>query len=868
MAKILFWFPHAFHAPKMGSQRRALELLKALLATGHEIYIASADYPKGTGMNWTAEGRQLMQSMGVAGIHVHHSTIDNLIGWALRQFDEKTGTVRPLSSWAHTPPRLRQWFSSLVRELSPDVLFMNYSTSDLLVEAAGFDHSHCLLETHDFVLLNKRMRRALKPKLPSVNIHPSNVVDEILDLNWYHANNFHRDEEEARICARYVCALSISKRETEWIRSAGGHAEYLPMSLPISKSNNSWDDSALFAAGLNNFNVQGYLWFTAKVLPLLQQAEPDFQLTVCGDLSKQIAPLECVKSLGVVPDLSKVYAHARMAICPVFGGTGQQVKIAEAMAHGVPVVALEEPAYESPLIHGENGFICRDAQSFAEACLQLWRDPSLRARLGAKAKQTMEQQFSVTAYQEKISTILADLLTKLPASKPNIPQQRIGSEPPSSLGIAKRHIQTNSRSGRIPLHFDIAVLGTSQVYLSTRSGVFRYVRELLSQLCTFPEIDLQMVSFGRGGWNDILSFQAFLQERGSLPGATYSQWDSVLPGAMSISKMVGKAILSCNRRILPEALSVGLLQVGGSLLTRQPPQVFNGIYHSPGHALPSLSASVQRVLTIHDMIPVLHPEWCQNPQIFRTVLKSIDRKRDHIVCVSESTRRDFLAQVPMDPERVHVTHLAPALHFRPTKVDEARAASILSRLGIHAPFLLSVATLEPRKNLDGLLRAFAEIAQMPEHRDLQLVLTGAWGWKNEALRRQLFLLGKHSDRVILTGFLDDEALPILYSACEVFAYPSHYEGFGLPPLEAMACGAPVVCLNNSSLPEVVGDSAALVEGASTAALVQGILQALECPRDELGYAPSRRQAAHFTWEKTATETLKVYQDILDQAKRT
>jgi len=417
MAKILFWFPHAFHAPKMGSQRRAFELLQALLATGHEIYIASANYPKGTGMEWTAEGRQLMLSMGVAGVYVHHSALDDLIGWLLRKFDEKTENVRPLSSWAHTPPRLRQWFASLVSRLKPDVLFMNYSASDQLVEAANFDRSHCLLETHDFVLLNKRMRRALKPMLPHAPLHPSSARDEILDLNWYHANNFRSDEEEARVCARYACALSISKREAEWIRSAEGHVEYLPMFLPISKSANSWDGSALFAAGLNDFNVQGYLWFTAKVLPLLQQAEPDFQLTVCGGLSEQIAPLKGVKSLGIVPDLSKAYAHARMAICPVFGGTGQQVKIAEAMAHGIPVVALEKPAYESPLIDGENGFICRDAQSFAQACLQLWNDPSLRARLGTKAKQTMEQQFSVADYREKISTILADLLTKVQTSK-------------------------------------------------------------------------------------------------------------------------------------------------------------------------------------------------------------------------------------------------------------------------------------------------------------------------------------------------------------------------------------------------------------------------------------------------------------------
>jgi len=368
-------------------------------------------------MEWTAEGRQLMLSMGVAGVYVHHSALDDLIGWLLRKFDEKTENVRPLSSWAHTPPRLRQWFASLVSRLKPDVLFMNYSASDQLVEAANFDRSHCLLETHDFVLLNKRMRRALKPMLPHAPLHPSSARDEILDLNWYHANNFRSDEEEARVCARYACALSISKREAEWIRSAEGHVEYLPMFLPISKSANSWDGSALFAAGLNDFNVQGYLWFTAKVLPLLQQAEPDFQLTVCGGLSEQIAPLKGVKSLGIVPDLSKAYAHARMAICPVFGGTGQQVKIAEAMAHGIPVVALEKPAYESPLIDGENGFICRDAQSFAQACLQLWNDPSLRARLGTKAKQTMEQQFSVADYREKISTILADLLTKVQTSK-------------------------------------------------------------------------------------------------------------------------------------------------------------------------------------------------------------------------------------------------------------------------------------------------------------------------------------------------------------------------------------------------------------------------------------------------------------------
>lgn len=389
----------------MGSQVRAKELVRAMGTLGHEIHLASGWNPAKSGMGWPSEAVAATEALGVAKVHVLRSRVDDFLGWALKHSGHFRRNCR-LDSWEFSPPVQRRWFRNLVRELQPDILLMNYSHSDSLVESTGFPRSKCVLETHDLVLHNKRMQSSLKAFLPKPPYLDSVPDPSILDLDWFKRQGFATHDDEASLCAKYRLCLSISHREADRIRSAGGNVRHLPMALPCGPEGNTWSDGALFTTGPNSFNVQGYLWFRIKVLPLILQRQPDFLLDLTGILSRRVHPAPGLRIQGLVANLSESFLRARFAICPTFGGTGQQVKIVEAMAHGLAVVCLSEPAVESPLIDGVNGFVCPDERSFAEACIRLWNDRELCARMGMEARATVGRELSAEKYASSLKSSL------------------------------------------------------------------------------------------------------------------------------------------------------------------------------------------------------------------------------------------------------------------------------------------------------------------------------------------------------------------------------------------------------------------------------------------------------------------------------
>jgi len=254
------------------------------------------------------------------------------------------------------------------------------------------------------------MQARLKPRLPSVPYSTEFVDPEVVELDWYRRGDSQASDGEAELCAKYGASFSISRREADRIEAFGGRVVHLPMSMPCGREGNLWDRNAILAAGPNSFNVQGYLWFASKVLPKLMDAEPGFRLDLTGTLSTKVAPVNGIDRKGIVPDLGEHYLRSRFAICPVFGGTGQQIKIVEAMAWGAPVVSLADPARESPLVHGINGFICSDEHEFMEACLSLWRDQELRERMGRAARESVSRELHPSLYASKVKAVLDSML--------------------------------------------------------------------------------------------------------------------------------------------------------------------------------------------------------------------------------------------------------------------------------------------------------------------------------------------------------------------------------------------------------------------------------------------------------------------------
>ena len=286
-------------------------------------------------------------------------------------------------------------------------------------------------------------------------------------------------------------------------------------------------------------------------------------------------------------------------------------------------------------------------------------------------------------------------------------------------------------------------------------------------------------------------------------------------------------------------------------------RVHDGVFHATDHVLPPL-AHARAVFTLHDLTPLKFPtaHTQLNRRFLQLMLPHFLRAADLVIADSESTRRDVLHLYHLSAERVRTVHLGVHPRFRPA--DHTAREKVRAVHQLPDRFLLSVGTIEPRKNLIVLLEAYHELRQRGT--SLQLVIAGKRGWHSEPFFERLRTLRLESD-VKLLGHVPDADLPALYSAAEALAYPSLYEGFGLPVLEAMACGTPVICSNVSSLPEVAGEAAIQIPPTA----IREWSQALERINSDAALRADLRergiqQVARFTWEATARQTYAIYQE--------
>jgi glycosyltransferase involved in cell wall biosynthesis len=289
-----------------------------------------------------------------------------------------------------------------------------------------------------------------------------------------------------------------------------------------------------------------------------------------------------------------------------------------------------------------------------------------------------------------------------------------------------------------------------------------------------------------------------------------------------------------------------------------PPRVAQcDVVHSPvPAAVPPVTVGQRLVVTVHDIAFVVEPKYFPRPWrlMYRAGLARAVRSAHAIITPSRHTAEDLARHTKADLSKVHVVPLASSLPAFDADVD-AR----LARLKIRRPYVLFVGTLEPRKNLVRLVRAYRRIALtgLPH----ALVLAGPVGWSPQALMRELSLEGPGD--IVLTGGLDPSALDALYRGTDLFVYPSLYEGFGLPVLEAMVRGAPCVVSTSSSLPEVAGEAALPVDPRSVAGLAEAMERVLTNPElAERLRQVGRARGTLFSWDQTAIRTLGVYKAVL------
>ena len=414
------------------------------------------------------------------------------------------------------------------------------------------------------------------------------------------------------------------------------------------------------------------------------------------------------------------------------------------------------------------------------------------------------------------------------------------------------------------------------------TGVGRVIEELFKCLRVNPDLDLKVVGGFAGDWNPMVTSLAAKRWASkvvkppipSLRGyRTRSGFGQV--GAETLYRFqerLNRSSRSKTSKALQRVRNLALAVLRRFAHSRVewglgPDQI--DVFHATFRAPPDwLSPAVPRVITIHDVIPLKDKQQYDDAAVgmLESVLFNLKAERDVATAVSQFTKDDFCSLSGFPPERVVVAPLSAGEPFRPVN-DKAQIASVRARLRVgERPFLLSVSNPQPRKNIPLLIRSFyIALRRLPSWEgNLVLVGQAKGGWGVEVIQEEIEKEPELARRVIRAGAVSDEDLACLYNACEAFLFPSTSEGFGLPVLEAMQCGAPVICSNSSSLPEVAGNAAILVDPTDEAALAEAIIGILTNPgpRREL-VTLGIQQAGRFSWKSSAEKVVEAYRMALN-----
>jgi len=291
-------------------------------------------------------------------------------------------------------------------------------------------------------------------------------------------------------------------------------------------------------------------------------------------------------------------------------------------------------------------------------------------------------------------------------------------------------------------------------------------------------------------------------------------------------------------------------------------QIFHSFYYPINKEIRKFP-NLKNVITIHDLIPILFPDLHFTSSFIKEIIASIG-KDDYVVCVSENTKKDLLKFAPhLNSDQVFVNLLAASKSLFYVCNDVEKFNVIKEKYNLPEKYFLSVGTLEPRKNVDFVIRNFLQFIKENKIDDVSLVLVGAKGWDYDKIFEQYNNAEELKHKIIITGRVPDEELASLYSHAHSFYYMSLYEGFGLPPLEAMQCGVPTITSNTSSLPEVVGDAGITLDPQDNNALQEVMLSLYQ--NESLRYEYSQKgleRSRLFSWEKSAEDLIKIYEKII------
>jgi len=289
------------------------------------------------------------------------------------------------------------------------------------------------------------------------------------------------------------------------------------------------------------------------------------------------------------------------------------------------------------------------------------------------------------------------------------------------------------------------------------------------------------------------------------------------------------------------------------------------IFFMPHINFAAVSKNVKSVVAIHDLSFLVNPEffsWRKNAWHSFVNVKKLVKRFNRVVAVSKYTQQDLIEVCGAAPQKVTAIYSGLDESLRPINKDSDELRLVKEKYSLRKPFILFLATLEPRKNVEGLVKAFDILKSSGNFPDLELVLAGGRGWRAAPIFKAI-KEAKFSSDIKVLNYIDSKDRAALYNLAAVFAYPSFYEGFGFPPLEAMACGTPVVAAANSSLPELLESDAVLVDAYNPSSIAEGLKEVLSdnALASELS-ARGLKKAAAFSWEKTAEQYLELFAKLV------
>lgn len=401
--RAMLFFPHNPLPSQSGAHQYFLAILDCLRSAGFRSILVSSTQTSET--KWTQDAIDCLNKDWNTDVLLHQPTP------ADQQYI--SGNSKAPFGTRLASPGLHSTFRQAFAHAKPELIVMNYASYGSLAIDPIFSSARRAIVMHDLATANEAMQKRMWNDLGlkyAGQFGPNDVPANFLDESYF-AQGPMIDPAEMGIYNQYDFTICISQDEFNFV--ASGAPSTTSIRIPAVASINSdirntYSGEAIFAAGANLFNVQGYLYLTGKILPRIRAKYPAFNLRVVGNASRYLKPQRGTQLLGFVDDLAPLYAAAPFAICPLLGGTGQQVKVIEAMAAGVPVICMRNVADSSPIEHGVNGLIAADSYEFAEHMLRLYEDRNLCRMLGEAARQTIRERFTIASLPKMILPVTAE----------------------------------------------------------------------------------------------------------------------------------------------------------------------------------------------------------------------------------------------------------------------------------------------------------------------------------------------------------------------------------------------------------------------------------------------------------------------------